>query len=395
MIIGIDNISPGISTNKNQQGGMRSFLADLVEGLPTSSPELQFILFTPAWGDPLPVDLPKNCCVVTCPVPKHRAARAAFEQFVLPRMMQDARIDLWLGTCNTLPPSRGWKSALIIQSLQYFTEPRAFGHIRRTYLQRASRLSIARANILIALSAHSRDELQRVLRVDPARVAVIYHWLPRSFRLRQSNGCADPVQLPGIQPPYVLCVSAFYRYKNILRLIEAFALVRQKYPSLSLVLAGSETSEMKFPEIRDFIAQRNLDGCVVVTGRVDDKYMPALYGQAAVVAMPSLSETFGLPVLEALHYGRPVVTSLNSPMAEMVGSSGALVEPRDVHSIAEGILRLLFASEFHDPQKARKEADRFAYAASMQKYAELFRELLAGRSANESFAPAAQTRVRS
>lgn len=386
MIIGLDNISPGLSTNKNMLGGMRSFLADLVEGLPRFNPEFQFVLFTPTWGDPLPVDLPKNCTVVTCPVPKIRPGRIAFEQLMLPRMIEDARIDLWLGTCNTLPPSRGWKSAVIIQSLQYFTEPNAYGYIRRTYLQRAARLSIARANILIALSAHSREELERVLQVDPGRIAVIYHWLPRSFRLKQSAEDVAPDPLPGIKPPYVLCVSAFYRYKNILRLIEAFAIVRQKHPSLSLVLAGSETSEMRFQEIRDFIAAKDLEGSVMVAGRVDDKHMPSLYGRAAVVAMPSLSETFGLPVLEALSYGRPVVTSSASPMAEMVGSSGALVEPRDVNSIADGILRVLSAADIHDPEKARKEADRFAYATSMRKYADLFRELLGGSSGKKASA---------
>lgn len=391
MIIGIDNISPGLATNKNMQGGMRSFIADLVEGLPRSSPEFQFVLFTPIWGDPLPVELPENCTVVTCSVPKVRPGRIAFERLILPRVIEEAKIDLWLGTCNTLPPSRGWKSALIIQSLQYFTEPKAYGYIRRAYLRRAAKLSIARADALIALSAHSREILGRIFAVDPARVAVIYNWLPRSFRLRQSAERPDSSLLPGVKPPYILCVSALYRYKNILRLIEAFSLVRHRYPSLSLVLAGSETSEMRFQEVRDFIAAKDLGSCVTLAGRVDDHYMPALYSQSAAVAMPSLSETFGLPVLEALHYGRPVVTSAASPMAEMVGSSGVLVDPLDINSIADGLLRALSTEVPHDPAKSREAGRRFAYADSMHQYAVLFRQLLGSPLRQEAIEPTVRT----
>ncbi len=106
MIVGIDNISPGLSTTQSTLGGMKSFLADLIEGLPRSSPDLQFVVFSPAWADPLPVEDAPNCRTVKCEVPRSRLGRVWFEQTVLPGLIREMNIGLWLGTCNTRCLSR-------------------------------------------------------------------------------------------------------------------------------------------------------------------------------------------------------------------------------------------------------------------------------------------------
>lgn len=378
MVIGIDNISPGLSTGGSTLGGMRSFLADLIEGLPLANPDLEFALFTPAWADPLPVRIPDNCRIVLCDVPVSRPGRVAYEQLALPRIIRKANVGFWLGTHNTLPRSEGWKSAVIIQSLQCFTQPQAFGAIRRHYLRSAIKVALRRADFIVALSNHSRDQLVHLSRVSSGKMVVMPHWLPRSFRLgveAERGGHSSPELPAGVRTPYILCVSAFYRYKNILRLVKAFADVKLSFPEVSLVLAGAETPELTHSEVRNLARSLGIEKSVVLAGRVDDRFMPGLYQNAAVVAMPSLDETFGLPVLEALHYGRPILTSRASPMAEVAGSAALLVDSTDEQSIADGLSKLLAAPELSVRlgQNGHTEMARFAYSPSIARYSDLIR----------------------
>ncbi len=381
MVIGIDNISPGLSTSRRTVGGMRNFLADLIEGLSLANPDLEFVIFTPAWADPFPIRIPDNCRFRLCDVPKFRLGRVAYEQLVLPGIIRKSKAGFWFGMHNTLPRSEGWKSAVIIQSLQCFTQPEAFGSIRRHYLQRATQVALRRANYIVALSNHSRDQLVRLSEASSGKIVVLPHWLPRSLRMETEGpggGNDNSEILDGIRMPYILCVSAFYRYKNILRLVKAFANVRFRFPGTALVLAGAETPELTHSEVRNFARSLGVDNSVVLAGRVDDRFMPGLYKNAALVAMPSLDETFGLPVLEALHYGCPIVTSANSPMAEVAGSAALLVDATEEKSIADGISALLADPELSARlgRNGKTEAARFAYPPAIRKYSDLIRRAI-------------------
>src|SRR5579863_3849533 len=119
-ILGLDNISPGLSTGSGCIGGMRTYLQDLVTHLPQVLPHTRIKLFTPSWSPAF--ELPSNGSVevVDCgDVPTERAGRVWFEQTALPKLIRETRVDAWLGTCNTLPLRIPCPAALILQSLQF------------------------------------------------------------------------------------------------------------------------------------------------------------------------------------------------------------------------------------------------------------------------------------
>ena len=138
MIIGLDNISPGLATGRRALGGMRHFLQGLIAQLPVYAPQHEFVVFTPDWADPFEWPSALNFRVVKCKsVPQQPIGRTLYEQIRLPAELSREKIALWLGTCNTLPLHWPGQMVLILQSLQYFTQPASYAWPRRTYLRAA------------------------------------------------------------------------------------------------------------------------------------------------------------------------------------------------------------------------------------------------------------------
>lgn len=340
MIIGIDNISRGESKSKARLGGMRHYLEDLATALPALAPGHEFKLFSPEDADPLNVPAAHNLEVVNCPgVPRNRICRVLYEQFYLPPLIQRHRVSVWLGTCNVLPLALPCRGVLIVQSLQVFTFPEGFSWLRRAYLRAMVPASIRRADAVVALSKASKDEIVRRFGTPPDKVAVVYNFLSSSL---MENGNSDHEVVKSVSGgfPYILCVSAFYQYKNLPRLLEAFARLKPEFPH-RLVIVGGDGPTLKHVDLLAMAKQLNVEAHVVCPGRVPHSQVAAFYRYADLMVMPSLSETFGYPVLEAMALGCPVVTSNVSSMPEIAGDAAVLVDPYRVDSIANGMVQVL------------------------------------------------------
>jgi glycosyltransferase involved in cell wall biosynthesis len=151
----------------------------------------------------------------------------------------------------------------------------------------------------------------------------------------------------GIDRPYVLFVGTLEPRKNLERLLEAYGhlpmSVRQQYP---LVVVGGKG--WGHVDVHHFVRSFNLEGLVHVTGFVSDEQLSTLYAHARLVAMPSLYEGFGLPLIEAMSYGVPVLTSNISSLPEVAGDAGVLIDPFNVSSIAAGLVRVLTDDTLHE-----------------------------------------------
>lgn len=374
MRIGIDNISPGLSSTRQALGGMRHFIQSLVTYLPKERASDEFILFTPEWADAFETSSVENLTVVKCTnVPQHRPGRVFYEQFILPGQIQHQEVAVWLGTVNTLPLRYSKQNVLFVQSLQYYTQPRSYPCLQRLYLRVFASLSIRRANRLVVFSQVSKDEMVRRLKIDPAKIAVIPHAVRfDSQSLVRENGPREQKQVAEMVSGgnYILCVSAFYPYKNLPRLITAFACLKPEY-SHKLVICGAETNHLKRADLMALARQLGVDAEVIFLGRVPDEQLSMLYRQATMMAMPSLEETFGLPPLEAMAFGCPVLTSNLSSMQEVAGEAAMLVDPYSVESIADGLRQVL-----SDPVRRQEMAEAGRVRARLFTRERFFNQLM-------------------
>jgi glycosyltransferase involved in cell wall biosynthesis len=390
-ILGLDNISPGLSTGEGCIGGMRTYLQDLVTHLPQVVPGATVKLFTPGWSPPF--DLPGNGSVevVDCgDVPTSRASRVWYEQTVLPRMIRQHGVDVWLGTCNTLPLRIPCPAALIVQSLQFFTHPEAFSTTRGWYLRTMVPASIRRAGAVVTLSNSSSDEVRRRFRVPERKLRVIRHCLHDVFKPSQAAAADREVvrRVLGEDSPYILYVSALYPYKNHARLIEAFARIEAQFPRHRILIGGADTKSWGRGDLAAIADKLGVASKVILAGRLQQDDLPALYRCAELLAMPSLDETFGLPVLEAMTFGCPVLTSKISSMAEVAGEAAILVDPLKVGDIAAAMAGILASEDLRASlaRRGRQQAALFSREKMMAKFGEVLTWLLALKGAREKAA---------
>jgi glycosyltransferase involved in cell wall biosynthesis len=347
MLIGIDNISPGASTGSGCLGGMRHFIQSLIMNLPALDTENEYVFFTPGRADDLGVLPSKNLRIVKCwNVPISRVGRVFYEQIKLPSEISRHEISLWIGTCNILPLVLHSRSILFVQSLQFFTIQEAYTRLQNLYFRTLVPASLRRADHLVTFSETCKDYIVNRLGILPGKVTVIQH----AFRFPTAAISAYDAQREKnlvsqyVKGNYILCVSAFYPYKNLERLLEAFARISQGF-DYKLVLIGAETRLQKQAHLNALAQRLGIEADVIFLGPVSDELLPMFYRQATLMAMPSLDETFGLPLLEAMAFGCPVVTSNMGSMREVVGQAGVLVDPYNIDSITAGLRRVLSDSE--------------------------------------------------
>ncbi|HEX5415069.1 MAG TPA: glycosyltransferase family 1 protein [Chloroflexota bacterium] len=242
-------------------------------------------------------------------------------------------------------------------------------------LPRAAR----RADAVITVSNCSRDDLASHLELAPGRIAVIAEGVDPRFR-PVSDGGERRAALAryGVSPTYLLYVGAINGRKNLPCLLEAYARLRAEGPAIPLVIVGKR--QWHTTEIGATLARLGLEGKVHFTGYVDDADLPALYSAAAAFVFPSLYEGFGLPPLEAMACGTPVVTSRASAIPEVVGDDAVLVDPLDVDAIAVGIRRVLEhpaeAAALRERGLAR--ARQFTWDRAARETVALYRQILEG-----------------
>ena len=380
MRIGIDNISTGLSTGRSTIGGMRHYLSDLLTWLSREAPQHELILFQPTWADRLDLDSDVRVEVRRCRgVPGWRPGRVFYEQAAYSRIVNRSGVDVFLATNNILPGQLRTPSVLVMQSLQYFDYPEVYSAGAGVYLRTWALRSLRKAAKVIVLSAASRDIVCARAGVTEDEVRVIYHAIPSHVAIADAKSSGAPIpesiaRVVGTRP-YILSVSSFYWQKNLARLIEGFAVAKKRHalPHV-LILAGQATAKVTRENLEGVARGCGVDDSVVFAGFVPDAVVPILYRNAAASAMVSLSETFGLPVLEAMSLACPVVTSNRGAMSEVAGDAAVLVDPYDINSIATGIAQTVLDEEARRAMVARG-IDR-ARAFSQERRAKCYLDVL-------------------
>jgi glycosyltransferase involved in cell wall biosynthesis len=269
------------------------------------------------------------------------SVRIAWEQIVLPRWLHNDRITVFHGAVNALPAFWGGPGVVTILDLTFMLLPEAFNRANRLYLRFMAAFAAARADRIIAISEATRRDVIARLRVPPERVQRIYCGVEPDFRpIEDGRDVAELRNKWSIRGGFILYLGTIEPRKNLVRLIDAYAeLRRRKATDRDLVLAGGrgwgdETIVRRAHDV-------GVGEHVRFVGFVPEQEMPLWYNAADLFVYPSEYEGFGLPPLEALACGTPVIASNRSSLPEVVGEAGVLVDPTDTAAMADAMQRVL------------------------------------------------------
>jgi glycosyltransferase involved in cell wall biosynthesis len=245
---------------------------------------------------------------------------------------------------HVIPPFLGCKTVTTIPDIAYEHFPEAFPRHERIWLKQWVRSSAMKADHIITVSEYSKQDIARTYGVSEEKITVTYEGAGPEFRPRDKNGAREELERKyGIKGKFVLYLGRLQGRKNLGRVVEAYARVRRTGFAHKLVLAGKQGSlfEPVLSRIRDLKLEEN----VLLPGYLPAEDVPLFYSAAEVFVYPSFFEGFGLPVVEAMACGVPVITSRGSSLEEIAGDAALLVDPHSEDSIVGALTQVLEDAE--------------------------------------------------
>lgn len=288
-------------------------------------------------------------------------------------------VDLYHATDFVLPPTRrGARTLLTVHDLSFVRVPSAASPPLKAYLDAVVPPSVEAADHILADSEATKTDLIELYRTPADKITVLYSGVnPRFQRVVDADGLQSMRLKYGLaNTSYVLSVGTVQPRKNYSRVVEALAALRQMGHCLHYVIAGG--SGWLEDELEATIERTGMGDYVRLLGLVDDANLPALYSGARMLAMASLYEGFGLPVLEAMACGTPVITSNLSSLPEVGGDAALLVDPHDSEAIREAILRLETdaATRTRLIKAGYQQAERFSWERAARQLKAIYDDIL-------------------
>ena len=370
--------------------GIGTYIRNLVRALARLDQENQYTLITSAASVPEFEDLPKNfqACL------HRRKSGGGLAQFGFSLFLRTLDADLFHIPLNAVPlwmPKPYLVTTHDMSTLLFLDQSGYRSNIRRFYLRRG----LLRADRVMAVSSATRRDVESVLGIPSSRIRVVYNapdpvfCAPEGSPLAVADGerFAYPPETQRmldryhIHYPFILYVGRTNAQKNIPRLVEAFAVLRGElqdcpsYRDLRLIIIGDEIARQ--PALRHAVIQSRVEASVRFLGFVPIETLRAFYQLTAAFVFPSLYEGFGLPPLEAMACGTPVVCSNVSSLPEVVGDAAVKVNPENVFDIARGIREVLLDAELRRRLVAQgfEQAKKFSWEGTAREVHQAYMEI--------------------
>jgi len=249
---------------------------------------------------------------------------------------------------------------------------------------------------IFAVSNFTKAEIEKVFGIPPGRIEVVYNAIDERFLHGHASAAERQLIAERYQVtyPFLLYAGRISPQKNVVRMIEAFSALKtelekdQMFPDLKLIIIGDDLSGS--PDLRRTVVRSGVQNDVRFLGFVPIEVLRTFYDQAKIFVFPSLYEGFGLPPLEAMAHGTPVVTSNVSSLPEVVGNAAVLVHPENVFEIMRALHRVLLDQPLREKMKERsyRQAAKFSWEKSVRRLMESYQEVLrpggAGKSRSHS-----------
>ncbi len=330
-----------------QRGGNESYLVGLLDGMAAVAGEadIQLSLIVASEGARLLAEKPEWRAFRTIDVGPYR--RLPFLLWQQTLALRNLRPD-WTVSTFFLPPITPCRAAVLIHDLSFRAHPEYFPRSIALYNRLLAGLAIRRADVVIALSDFTRQELFRFHPAASPKSVIVYPGIGSEF-VPDTDPVVEAKILAGlgVEKPYLLCVGNIHPRKNMDRMLAAWERLRDAgEPVPRMVWAG--ISRWK---TGDLLLRAERAG-VQTLGFVSPSRLPTLFRQAEALAYPSLYEGFGLPPLEAMACGTPVLTSIATSLPEAVGESAVCVDATDLDALTEGLSQVLFDAKLRRTLRA-------------------------------------------
>jgi glycosyltransferase involved in cell wall biosynthesis len=364
-----------IDARKLHDFGIGTYVRNLLAQLGRIDPDTDYVALCRADDQELIRSFGANLRPVVEPAAPYSLA----EQFRVPLSLKRIGADLFHAPHYVLPPLTRRRSIVTIHDCihlmvpEYLPNRLAYGYAK-AFLWSATQ----QADRILTVSEASKRDILRLFDVPAEKVVVIYNAIDERFNATPAEEDVARVrQRYQLDDDYVLYVGNIKPHKNVERLIDAFAQVRQAgFDRLKLLVIGDEIT--RYAGLRRAVHRCKLHGHVRFLGHLPTETLAILYRLAAVFVFPSLYEGFGLPPLEAMASGTPVVTSNISSLPEIVGDAAVLVDPYDVTSIANGIRRVLTDTALREKLRCRglERARHYSWERSVRQIRAIYAEVL-------------------
>jgi glycosyltransferase involved in cell wall biosynthesis len=315
---------------------------------------------------------------------ERRIPRTLSEHIYSPLRLPLSKIDVF----NTLMApivNFPWSLVIHMKTMHAFTTPDAIGPLTRAYRRMNYPRAAKGADAIIINSESLRSEIQKYLDVDAAKLKLIYEAVDHElFRPGDAGAARARVASYGITKPFVLFVSSLWPYKNCDGLLRAWALARKEVPGRQLAVVGPGRDEGYLAKLRSIVTELGIADEVVFVGGVPLEETVHFYRAADAFVYPSLNETFGLPILEAMACGCPVVTSDTSAMPETAGGAAVLCDPREPASVARAVIEATGPGRDRLRDAGRRRAGEFTWAATGAATLDVYREAAENRHRRRS-----------
>jgi len=305
---------------------------------------------------------------------EQRNLRTLSEHLYSPVRLPLSRIDVF-NTLMAPAVNLSWSLVLHFKTMHAFTAPGSVPPLSRVYRQMQYPRSARVADAIIINSESLRSEIQRYLEVDSGKLKLIYEAVDHElFRPGDAAAARARVAKYGVTKPFVLFVSSLWPYKNCDGLLRAWALARGDLGDRQLAIVGAGKDERYQASLHKLAVELGIAPDVNFVGAIPLEETVNFYRAADVFVYPSLNETFGLPILEAMACGCPVVTSDTSAMPETAGGAAELSDPKDPASVAKAIIDALGPGRDRLRDLGLQRAAQFTWGATAASTLDVYRE---------------------
>lgn len=357
------------------RGGIRNYVVCLLDALAAIDSTTEYYVLHSRKDQAFPVAGP-NFHSVACWTPPHHR----WEKWAFAAELMRLGLDVFHST-DFIPPAFGYKCSVItIHDLSFLHYAQFLTDESRRYYNRQIHWAAKHADRILADSRATQSDIVSLLGVSDSKITVAHLAAHTRFKSMPSSDSARGASRYGLFPGYLLFVGTLEPRKNVPGLLEAYRILLDKgVVSVPLVIVGGKG--WLYSQAYEHLDELNLRNHVVFIHDVPDRDLPALYNAATLLVVPSFYEGFGLPALEAMACGTPVVVADRASLPEIVGEAGVLVNPEDPKDVAEGMIRLLTDKKLYQRLQTAgpMQAATFSWRETAETTLAVYREALRGK----------------